>query len=78
MSGIAKNLVLVLVTSAPVIEVSKKDDILLEKVLCIYYLMLFKKNEMQALINSGSKINVITPTHLAKLGLKIHFINVKA
>ena len=37
--------------------------------LYIRYLILFQKNKVQALINSGSKLNVITPVYAAELGL---------
>ena len=40
-------------------------------VLCIYYLIWFKKNEVQVLIDSGSKVNAITLGYALKLGLKI-------
>lgn len=44
----------------------------LECVLCIYYLVWFKKNpvKVQALLNFGNKVNVMTLTYIAKLGLK--------
>lgn len=63
----------VLVTKA-----SKKDDVALDWVPCIYYLIRFKKNEVQALINSGNEINMITLVYILKLGLKVCCINVGA
>lgn len=38
-------------------EYSKKDNIKLAKIPCIYILLYFKKNKICALINSGSKVN---------------------
>lgn len=67
-------------TSAPVIEVSKEKEAALAKILYIYYLLCFQKNinEIQALINFGSKVNVMTPIYTSKLGLQIRQTNVKA
>lgn len=60
-------------------EASKKDDVILEKVPCIHYLLCFyknKKNQVQVLIDSSSKVNTITPEYILKLGLKICSTNV--
>ena len=67
-------------TSIPVTKVNKKDHDFLNKVFCICYLIWFKKSkvQIQALINSCSKVNAITLEYTLKLGLKICFINVKA
>ena len=65
-------------TSAPVTEASKEDDIVLDWVPCIFYPIWFKKNEVQALINSGSKVNAITPAYASKLGLQVRQIDVGA
>lgn len=48
-----KNLVLVLVTSAMVIKINKKDDIIIKIVLYIYYPLHFQKNtaKIKLLIN---------------------------
>lgn len=46
----------------------------LEKVLYIHYLLYFckdKKNKVQALINSGKKVDAIRLEYTLKLGLKI-------
>lgn len=62
-------------------EASKKDKVVLKKVLCINYLLCFcknKKNKVRILINLGSKVNIITFTYTAKLGLKSRLINVEA
>lgn len=59
----------------------KKDEVVLKKVPCIYYPFRFhknKKNEVEALINLSSKVNSITLTYIVKLGLKVHFTDVKA
>lgn len=59
---------------------TSKKDVILEKVLFIYYLMQFRKNQVktQALIDSGSEINVITLAYIASLGLKVWQTNVGA
>lgn len=60
-------------------EASIEDILLaLDWGLCVHYLFWFKNNEVWALINSGSKINAITPTYIAKLSLKIRYINIRA
>ena len=67
-------------TSVPVSKASKKIVITLNWVLCICYLIQFKKNkvqdEVQALINSSSKVNTITLGYISKIDLKIRFTNV--
>ena len=72
-----KKLVSVLVTSAPVTEASEKD-IVLDRVSCICYPIWFKKNKVQALIDSGSEINAMISGYAAKLGLKARLTNVWA
>lgn len=42
---------------------SKKNNVVLIKVFCIYYPIRFKKNEIQALIDSGSEVNAMTPAY---------------
>lgn len=62
-------------------KTNKKNKVVLKKVLYIYYLLHFcknKKNKVQALIDPSSKINAIIRTYVAKLGLKIQSIKVKA
>ena len=66
-----KKLVSVLATSVPVTEASQEDVIALNWVSCICYPIWFKKNKVQALINSGSEVNTITPGYASKLGLKV-------
>ena len=67
---------------APMTEASQKYILVLDQILCIYYLIWFKKNKIQgkiqALINSGNEVNTITSEYASKLGLKICFIDVKA
>lgn len=45
----------------------------LEHILYIYHLMWFKKNQVkvQALLDSGNKVNTMTSVYMAKLGFKI-------
>ena len=74
----SKNLASVSATSAPVTEVSKKGDIALDRMPCIYYSIWFKKNKVQALINSGSKVNVITLVYASKLGFRVRQTDVGA
>ena len=62
-------------------EASKKDGMILERVLCIHYLLRFRKdkeNEVRALINSGSKVNAMIPAYALRLGLKVHHTDVGA
>ena len=77
----AKKLVVVLATSLSVTVASIEDILwLLEKVLCIHYLLRFQKDlrETRALINSGSEINAMTPAYIAKLGLEVQKTDIKA
>lgn len=47
--------------------------------LCIYYLLHFKKDglKIQALIDSDNEVNKMAPAYAAKLGLKIEPTNIK-
>ena len=74
----AIKLVLVLANSSSMIKTIKKDDVALKGILCIYYPIKFKKNEVEALINSSSEINVMALVYAAKLGLKVYYTNVRA
>ena len=70
----AKKLVSVPATSALVTGASKEaqEVIVLDRVSCIYYPVQFRKDKgatIWALINSGSKINAITPAYAKQLGL---------
>lgn len=55
-----------------------KENMVLEEVSYIYYLIWFKKYKIKALINFGSEINTMSSKYVLKLGFKVHFINVKA
>lgn len=57
-----------------------EDSFLLKHILCIYYLLCFKKNQakIQALLNFNTEINTMTPAYMANLGLKIRPTNVRA
>ena len=52
-------------------EANQENVVVLDWVPCICYPIWFKKNEVQALIDSGSKVNVMTPKYALKLGLKV-------
>lgn len=58
------------VVLAPAID---SFTLLLKRIPCIYYLVQFKKDQVkvQALINSGNKVYIITPIYITKLDLKI-------
>lgn len=64
-------------TSASITEASKKDDLVLDWVPCIYFIIQFKK-KVWALINFGSKVNAMTLVYALKLGRQIHRTNVRA
>lgn len=77
--SIFKKLVSVSVTFAPMTWAGKKNELVLDKVLYIHYLLHFRKNKenkLQALINLDSKVNAMTPAYASKLGLKVHHTNV--
>ena len=63
---------LILTTSVPVTRASKEDDVVLERVLYIYYLLHFWKNTVEAktLINSSNKVNIMIPAYASKLDLR--------
>ena len=42
---------------------------ILQHVLCIQYPLQFQQEGVQALLNSGSKVNAMTPAYAEKLGL---------
>ena len=56
------------------------NPLALDRVPCIRYPIWFKKSkvQVQALINSGSEVNAITPEYASKLGLKVRPTNVGA
>ena len=62
-------------------EASKEDnDVAVARVLYIHYPLHFWKNinKVWALLDFGNEINVMTPTYLSKLGLRVYRINVGA
>ena len=63
-------------------EEALEQEEALERVPCIHYSVQFKKNtnkaQVQALINSGSKVNAIYPTFAKQLGLSIRPTDVGA
>lgn len=52
----------------------------LEKVLCIHYLLYFQKNllKIKVLLKSSSKIIVTTPAYISKLRFQVYCTNIKA
>lgn len=77
----SKKLALVLATLASVTKVNKIEEVALAKAPYIHYLFHFQKNnknKIQALIDFGSKINVLTPVYISKLGLRVCYTNVGA
>ena len=56
----------------------KNKPLALDWVPCIHYLIWFKKSkvQVQALIDSGTKVNAMTPGYASKLGLKARPIDV--
>ena len=57
---------------------ASQEDVVLDWVPCICYPIWFKKNEVQALIDSSSEINAMTLEYTLKLGLKVRPTNVGA
>ena len=59
-----------------------KEDlkVILDWVPCVYYLVQFRKDKeiIQALIDSSSNINTITPAYIKKLGLRTRKIDAGA
>ena len=76
-SGAAKKLVLVSATSTSVTGARKEA---LERVSCIHYPVEFKKDktQVQALVDSGSEVNVMYPSFAKQLGLPIQLTDVGA
>ena len=65
----------VLANSVPV---TGGDEKVVVRVPCIYYPIQFQEKQVRALLNSGSKVNVMNPDYAWKLGLKIRKTNVGA
>lgn len=79
MSKDTKKLVSVSAISSSMIKTSK-EDVLLDYVSCIYYLVYFWKDhdKVLALIDSKSEVNIMTPAYALKLGLTDYLNNVRA
>ena len=77
--GISKKLALVFATSMPVIEVSK-EEVVPARVPYIHFPFYFQKdtNKVRALINSGSKVNVMKLAYASKLSFRVYQIDVRA
>lgn len=59
-------------------EASKEENVVLNQILCIHHPICFKKNEIQALIYLGSKINVIILAFASEIGFKVYHTKVEA
>ena len=73
-----KKLVSVSTISLSVTKTNKEDYVPLERLSCFHYLIWFKKNEIQALIDLDSEVNAMTPAYASRLGLKVHHTDVGA
>ena len=75
----SKKLVLVLATFVPVID-NRGEEVVLERILCIHYPIRFHEGQEQikALLDSGNKVNAISPTYVKRLSLKTRKTNVGA
>ncbi len=69
MSRQDKKLVAVSATSTSVTDKKTEED--LERVPYIRYPVTFKKDQIEALLDSGSKVNVMNQAFAQQLGLKI-------
>ena len=78
MPGTFKKLVSLSANSLLVTETSKEDDVALQRVPYVQYLIRFKKKEVQALINLGSEVNAMTSTYVSKLGLWVYYTDIRA
>ena len=79
MSRTAKKLVSILATSLSTTRASIEDtSLLLEWVPCIHYPVQFKKNKVQALIDSGSEVKAMNPAYAKKLELRVRQTDVGA
>ena len=59
-------------------ETSKEDDVALQRVPCIYYLIQFKKKEVPALIDPDNKVNTMIPTYVSRLCFRVHRTDIRA
>lgn len=72
---------LVLANFVLITKNSKKNNTVLTRIPYIYYLPRFCKNKkikIWSLINSDSKVNIITLLNIVKLGFEVLCINIKA
>lgn len=77
----SKKLVSIFITFILVTKTSKKkDNIVLVKILYIYYSSGFWKNiaKIKTLINSNSKVNMIILAYVLKLDLRVRQMNIGA
>lgn len=72
-----KKSVAVSTTSPSMTEKIEKLEIRLEWISCIWYPVTFK-NQIEALLDLRSEVNVMSPTFTSQLGLKVWKINVGA
>ena len=51
---------------------NRGEEVVLKRVPCIYYLVQFQEDQEQvrALLDSGSNVNVMSPAYIERLGLK--------
>lgn len=64
--------------STLVTKTTKEDDVTLKQIPYLHYLIRFKKNKVQVLINLTNKGNTMIPAYVFKLSLQVYRINVKA
>ena len=59
-------------------EASKEEHVSLEWMLCIHYLLRFRKNTtgIKVLIDSDSEVNAMLPIYVSQLGLKVHYTDI--
>ena len=72
---------MVFATSSSVISaITKVSKVrVVDKVSCIYYSVQFRNNkgkDVLALLDSGSKVNTMTPAYAAHLGLTVRVTNI--
>ena len=72
--GTSKKLVSVLTTSVSLTDGSEG----VVKVSCIHYPVRFQEEQVRVLLDSGSKVNTMSPAYAEKLGLKTWTTNVGA
>ena len=58
--------------------VTDNDEEVVVRVSCIHYPARFQEEQVRALLDNGSKVNVMNPNYAWKLGLKIRKANIGA